>query len=180
MTAHSVDGIIRAVAQYFWIGEAELLAGHSRDALLARRIAAHLARQHAPHMSAPQLGARMGRDHSTVTTYDRVIRRALKVGDEEVTAAVTELTQQLTQPGASRTPARKHRPPDAAPATRSDVAACPLCVNRHDRGHACPTCGQAPQITPAIATPPPRAARHLRVPAPVWATGDDTEHGTGT
>lgn len=30
---------------------------------------------------------------------------------------------------------------------RVDVAACPACINRHDRGHRCPACGTAPHIT---------------------------------
>ena len=175
MTAPTVDGIIRATADYFWIDQAELLAGHSRDALLARRIAAHLAKQHTP-VSNTQLGARMGRDHSTISTYDRAMRRALKVGDDTVTAAIGELTQQVTQPGAGKPPARKHRIPAVAPATRGDVAACPLCVNRHDRAHVCPTCGQAPQVVPPQATPP-RTARYLRVPR---VPADDDEDRTGT
>ena len=29
---------------------------------------------------------------------------------------------------------------------RPDVAVCGHCINRHERGHACPACGSRPQI----------------------------------
>jgi len=31
-------------------------------------------------------------------------------------------------------------------AARPDVAACPLCINRHDRGHRCGVCNTQPHI----------------------------------
>lgn len=43
---------------------------------------------------------------------------------------------------------------------RHDVAACPACINRHDRGHRCPTCGSAPQLPQLVAVPKPRLLDH--------------------
>lgn len=33
---------------------------------------------------------------------------------------------------------------------RVDVATCPACINRHERGHRCPACGTAPQLTTGV------------------------------
>lgn len=36
---------------------------------------------------------------------------------------------------------------------RVDVATCPTCINRHDRGHRCPACNTAPHITSPLIPP---------------------------
>lgn len=45
---------------------------------------------------------------------------------------------------------------------RPDVARCPLCVNRHDRGHRCPICNTAPQLIAPRPTPATRLYDNAR------------------
>ena len=34
---------------------------------------------------------------------------------------------------------------------REDVGRCPICINRHDKGHVCPACGSRPQVSAVAA-----------------------------
>lgn len=48
---------------------------------------------------------------------------------------------------------------ETGPRLREDVGTCPLCVNRHDRGHVCPACGARPQLLGRVVPPPRRGLR---------------------
>lgn len=50
--------------------------------------------------------------------------------------------------------------------SRDDVALCVTCINRHDRDHRCPLCGNAPQITRAVPTPARRLFTNLGAHTP--------------
>lgn len=48
---------------------------------------------------------------------------------------------------------------------RDDVALCVMCINRHDRGHRCPSCNTTPHLTQAQPVPHKRLFTNLGRPA---------------